>query len=65
MDDMAARTKRVFDVCFSDSAAGGNPSFSYFEGYVQAYTITGAVDNVLRADMVITISTGVNWQNAT
>jgi hypothetical protein len=27
--------------------------------------IVGAVDNVLRADMVITISTGVNWQNAT
>lgn len=63
--DMAARTKRVFDICFSDSAAGVYPSFAYFEGYVQAYNMTGAVDNVLRADMVITISTGVDWQNAT
>lgn len=63
--DMRARTKRVFDITYTDSAAGVYPSFSYFEGYVQAYTITGAVDNVLRADMVITISTGVDWQNAT
>ena len=38
---------------------------AYFEGYVQAYTISGAVDNVLRADIVITISTGIDWQNAT
>lgn len=63
--DMAARTKRVFDISFTDSAAGVYPSFAYFEGYVQAYTMTGAVDNVLRADLVITISTGVDWQNAT
>lgn len=63
--DMTARTKRIFDIKFSDSAAGGEPSFAYFEGYVQSYNITGAVDNVLRADMVITIATGVDWQNAT
>jgi hypothetical protein len=65
--DMTARTKRVFDICFTDTASAGSqqPSFAYFEGYVQSYTLTGAVDNVLRADMTITISTGIDWQNAT
>jgi hypothetical protein len=63
--DMGQRTKRVFDVVFSDASAGGYPSFAYFEGYVQSYSLSGAVDNVLRADMTITISTGVDWQNAT
>jgi hypothetical protein len=65
MRDMAARTKRVFDITFNDASVNGYPSFAYFEGYVQSYSITGAVDNVLRADMTITISTGIDWQNAT
>jgi hypothetical protein len=63
--DMAQRTKRVFDIVMNDASAGGYPSFAYFEGYVQSYSLSAAVDNVLRADMVITISTGVDWQNAT
>ncbi len=63
--DMSQRTKRVFDITFSDASVGGYPSFAYFEGYVQNYSLSGAVDNVLRADMTITISTGVDWQNAT
>lgn len=63
--DMSNRTKRVFDIVFTDASDGGYPSFAYFEGYVQAYSLSAAVDNVLRADMTITISTGIDWQNAT
>ena len=63
--DMAGRTKRTFDIVFTDATVGGYPSFAYFEGYVQGYNLSGAVDNVLRADMTITISTGVDWQEAT
>lgn len=60
--DMQARTKRVYDIKFTDEGTvSSQPSAVYFEGYMSAFGITGSVDNALMADMTIAISTGIDW----
>ena len=56
-DDMRARTKRHFDIRFTESAT--IPGSIYCEGYVTGFTVTGSVDNALKADITLTVSTGV------
>lgn len=57
--DMVNRTLRKFDIKFTEPVT--HKGAVYFGGYVQAFNITGAVDNVLKADITITISSGVNF----
>lgn len=60
--DMAARTPRFFDVKFTDNGSvSSQPGAVYFQGYVNSFAVSGAVDNALKADMTINISTGLNW----
>ena len=60
-DDMRARTKRVFDIVFTESAT--TPSAVWCEGYISGFTITGSVDNALKADITLSISTEVHFIN--
>lgn len=60
--DMVARTNRRFDIKFTDNGSVSNqPSAVYFEGYVSAFSPTGSVDNALKVDLTIAISTGIDW----
>lgn len=56
-DDMRARTKRHFDIRFTETAT--IVGSVYCEGYVTGFTVTGSVDNALKADITLTVSTGV------
>ena len=64
-DDMRARTKRVFDVVFTESATTFQAARSavWCEGYISGFTITGSVDNALKADLTLSISTEVHFIN--
>lgn len=59
--DMKDRTKRKFDVIFTDPAT--HKGAVYFGGYISAFSITGSVDNALKADITIALSSGVNFIN--
>lgn len=60
--DMQARTKRWFDIKFSDNGTvEGQPSGVVFEGYITAFSPSGAVDNALKADITISLSSAVNF----
>lgn len=60
--DMTARTVRKFDIKFTDNGSvSAQPGAVYFEGYVTGFAITGAVDNIIRGDITIDVSTGLNW----
>ena len=60
--DMANRTVRFFDIKFTDNGSvSGQPGAVYFQGYVNGFTVAGAVDNALKGDMTINISSGLNW----
>lgn len=56
-DDMRARTKRHFDIRFTEVAT--IVGSVYYEGYVVGFTPTGSVDNALMADITFAVSTGV------
>jgi len=60
-DDMRARTRRVFDIVFTESAT--TPSAVWCEGYISGFSITGSVDNALKADITLSISTEVHFIN--
>ncbi len=64
MRDMTARTKRQFDIKFVEETTQKTGAI-YFGGYLSGYTISGAVDNALKADITIALTSGVNFiQNA-
>lgn len=58
--DMVARTKRKFDVVFVGPTTAQTGAV-YFGGYIVGFNITGAVDNVLKADVSIALSSGANF----
>jgi len=58
--DMIARTLRKFDAVFVGPTTA-NTGAVYFGGYITGFNITGSVDNVLRADMTIALSSGANF----
>ncbi len=55
--DFQAGTLRRYDIKFTDTGTS-QPSFIYFGGYLTGYNITGSVDNALKADLTIAISSG-------
>jgi len=58
--DMAARTARKFHIKLTDVGTS-QPTRLYFGGYVSGFNVTGAVDNAIKADLTIAISSGVKW----
>ena len=56
-NDMTARTKRAFDIRFTETATIVGSIF--FKGYVSGFSPTGSVDNALMADITFAVSTGV------
>jgi hypothetical protein len=58
--DMVARTKRKFDVVFVGPTTAQTGAV-YFGGCIVGFNITGAVDNVLKADVSIALSSGANF----
>ena len=58
--DMTARTKRQMDVIFKGNSTL-NTQAVYFGGYVSGFSITGAVDNAIKADITVALASGVNF----
>jgi len=58
--DRAARTKRAFQIDFSDAAT----NVADFKGYVLQYSIAGSVDNKISANAVVEITGAVTYTTA-
>jgi len=64
-DDRAARTKRIFDIKLTDNGtASSQPSAFYFDGYVTGFSLTGAVDDIIKGSVTIEITSAVHHINA-
>jgi len=60
--DLRARTQRRFDIKFTDAAGStAQPSAVYFAGYVANANISGAVDDVLKGDISVAITSRIDW----
>ncbi len=59
--DRASRTKRIYDIVLTDQSTSGQPSAAYFNAYVPSFSLTGAVDDALKASMTLEITSGVQW----
>lgn len=57
--DRSARTKRTFDISFNDSTV--LPSAMNFDAYVQGFSISGAVDNAISANVSLLITSAVKY----
>lgn len=62
-DDRANRTKRTFDIKLSDAATTANaqPSALYFDGYVTGFSASGGVDNVVKGNIIIELTSAIHW----
>ena len=62
-DDRANRTNRMFDIEFSNNstAAGTQPLGINFDAYVTNFSITGSVDNAIKASITLEISSAIKW----
>lgn len=60
MDDLRLRTRRMFDIRLTDQGAS-LPSAAYFAGFVSAFSIAGAVDKQLTADITIALTSAIMW----
>jgi hypothetical protein len=62
--DRANRTKRTWDIVFSDAtkiSASGMPSAALFDGYVTNYSVTAGVDAPVKGNVTIEIDGPVRW----
>lgn len=65
IEDRATRTKRTFDITFTDEPdSSSQPSGSNFDGYVSGFSVTGAVDDAVKAAITIEIDGPVHWIDA-
>ena len=62
-DDRKNRTKRSFDILLTDAAVAATtfPTMLYFDAYVSGFSISGAIDEVLKGSLTLEISTAVRW----
>jgi len=62
-DDRAARAKRTFDIKLTDvgTSSTAQPTAMFFDGYVSGFSLTGAVDDVIKASIGLEISTEMHW----
>ena len=64
-DDRASRTKRIYDIKLTDNGtASSQPSALYFNSYVTAFSITGAVDDVIKGALTLEITSAVLYIDA-
>jgi hypothetical protein len=61
--DMQARTVRKYQIKFTDTGTS-LPSAVYFSGMITGFNPSGAVDNALKADITMAISSGVKFMPA-
>ena len=59
--DLETRTKRVYDIVLTDqtTVAGSQPSAFYFDGYITNFSLSGSVDNIIKGNVTIAISSAV------
>lgn len=62
--DRATRTLRKAVIQFNDSTVELNKGKAIFDGYVLGYSVTGAVDDAVKANVVIEIANAVTWTNS-
>lgn len=64
IQDRADRTLRKFDIKFTDQStvADAQPSYAYFSGYVQGFTINGSVDNAVKASATLELTSSVYYR---
>src|SRR3990167_1470998 len=64
-DDRAARTKRIFDIKFTDNGtAASQPSAFYLDAYVTGFSLTGAMDDVVKGSVTLEITSSVHYIDA-
>jgi len=64
-EDRAARTKRVYDIKLTDEGtASSQPSAFYFDAYITGFSLTGAVDDVVKGSVTLEITSSVHSINA-
>lgn len=63
--DRNTREKRIFDIKLTDDGTSASqPSAFYFDGYVTGFSLTGAVDDIIKGSVGIEISSAVRVINA-
>lgn len=55
--DRASRTKRVYDIRYTDSTA--TPSYDFFDAYVTGFSISGGVDDATKGSVTLEITSAV------
>ena len=55
--DRAARTKRVYDIRYTDSTS--KPSADFFNAYVTGFSLTGGVDDSIKGSITLEITSAV------
>jgi hypothetical protein len=62
--DRATRAKKKCVIQFNDSTVDLNKGKAIFDGSVLGYSVTGAVDDVIKANVVIEVLGAVTWTNS-
>ncbi len=62
-NDRANRSKRTFDIKLNDTStlSGSQPSALYFDGYVTGFSAAGSVDNVVKGNITIELTSAIHW----
>lgn len=55
--DRASRTKRVYDIQYTDSTS--TPSYDFFDAYVTGFSISGGVDDATKGSITLEITSAV------
>lgn len=62
--DRATRTRRKCVIQFNDSTVELNKGKAIFDAAVLGYSVTGAVDDAVKANVVIEVLNAVTWTNS-
>lgn len=55
--DRASRTKRVYDIKYTDSTV--TPSYDFFDAYVTGFAVSGGVDDATKGSITLEITSAV------
>lgn len=61
--DRQARTKRFYEIELTDSTVAG--SFLFFEAYVSGFSLSGAVDDVIKGSITLELANEMHWTKTT
>jgi len=61
--DRIARKKRKFDIVLPDADSGNaiDGSFMFFEGYITAFSLSGAIDDAIKGSITLDITDELHW----